>query len=384
MTLPGLVRSKNLSDVEDRERAWDNLGSNINAVIQATNSIRNNTMVGAVAGTPGTLPTNWSFFGNIGLSRSIVGTGVDDGISYIDIRFSGSVAAGGGRELYFYWDGLTAIPVAQGQTWTHSCYAKIVAGSLTGIVGGELYLVANNGIAPNNTGEAPFQNFEYFSLTGPLSECRVSQTYTFTNAASAYVQPRIDVNFSNDANDIDFTLRIGMPQLERGPFLTPPIATSNAPASALATVSITIKGKDILALSDVSGTSTSDFIYIKDLTSNAQQRITSASQATTSGVTRQAFAMPKNAPTTSGAYFFPSGATLSGSSLQINGANALSIATSPFSGDTATTSISIDQLRPQANWRISEPMASGLLSNAELAIPFETSDFVLFMKAGQS
>jgi hypothetical protein len=27
---------------------------------QRTNSIRNNTMVGAVAGTPGTLPTNWS------------------------------------------------------------------------------------------------------------------------------------------------------------------------------------------------------------------------------------------------------------------------------------------------------------------------------------
>ena len=381
MTLPGLVRSKNLSDVEDRERAWDNLGSNINAVIQATNSIRNNTMVGAVAGTPGTLPTNWSLFSNVGLSHSIVSTGIEDEIFYIDIRFFGSVAAGGGRELYFYWDGLTAIPVAQGQTWTQSCYAKIVAGSLTGIAYGELYLVTNNGTTMI---EAPFQSFEYFSLTGSLSECRVFQTYTFINAASAYVQPRIDVNFSNDANDIDFTLRIGMPQLERGPFLTPPIATSNAPASALATVSITVKGKDILALSDVSGTSTSDFIYIKDLTSNAQQRITSASQATTSGVTRQAFAMPKNTPTTSGAYFFPSGATLSGSSLQINGANALSIATSPFSGDTATTSISIDQLRPQANWRISEPMASGLLSNAELAIPFETSDFVLFMKAGQS
>lgn len=382
MTLPGLVRSKNLSDVEDRERAWDNLGSNINAVIQATNSIRNNTMVGAVAGTPGTLPTNWSLFDSNGLSRSIVGTGIEDEIFYIDIRFFGSLAAGGGvRRLYFYWDSFTAISVAQRQIWTHSCYAKIVAGSLTGIVDGQLYLVINNG---TTIIEAPTQSFNYSSLTGPLSECRVFQTDTFINAASAYVQPRIDVNFSNDANDIDFTLRIGMPQLERGPFLTPPIATSNAPASALATVSITIKGKDVLALSDVSGTSTSDFIYIKDLTNNAQQRITSASQATTSGVTRQAFAMPKNTPTTSGAYFFPSGTTLSGSSLQINGTNALSIATSPFSGDTATTSISIDQLRPQANWRISEPMASGLLSNAELAIPFETSDFVLFMKAGQS
>jgi len=147
---------------------------------------------------------------------------------------------------------------------------------------------------------------------------------------------------------------------------------------------IVIKGKDILALNGVSNTSVRDFVFIKGLTNAVQPRITTAAQNTASGVTRQAFAMPKNTPTTSGAYFFPSGTTLSGSSLQINGTNALSIATSPFSGDTATTSISIDQLRPQANWRISEPMASGLLSNAELAIPFETSDFVLFMKAGQS
>ena len=146
----------------------------------------------------------------------------------------------------------------------------------------------------------------------------------------------------------------------------------------------TIKGKDILALNGVSNASVRDFVFIKGLTSGAQPRITTAAQNTASGVTRQDFAMPKNAPTTSGAYFFPSGATLSGSSLQINGTNALSIATSPFSGDTATTSISIDQLRPQANWRISEPMASGLLSNAELAIPFETSDFVLFMKTGRN
>jgi hypothetical protein len=45
-----------------------------------TNSIRNNTMVGAVAGTPGTLPTNWSESLG-GVTRQVVGTGTTNGIT---------------------------------------------------------------------------------------------------------------------------------------------------------------------------------------------------------------------------------------------------------------------------------------------------------------
>ena len=64
---------------------------------QRTNSIRNNTMVGAVAGTPGTLPTNWSTFitGATGISREVVGTGVESGINYLDLRFFGTSTGGG-------------------------------------------------------------------------------------------------------------------------------------------------------------------------------------------------------------------------------------------------------------------------------------------------
>ena len=52
-----------------------------------TNSIRNNTMVGAVVGTPGTIPTNWQVFTNVtGLTRQIVGTGTENGITYIEVK----------------------------------------------------------------------------------------------------------------------------------------------------------------------------------------------------------------------------------------------------------------------------------------------------------
>jgi hypothetical protein len=159
--------------------------------------------------------------------------------------------------------------------------------------------------------------------------------------------------------------------------------TTSGPVSSFP-YSFSIKGRDILALKEVNKTSTRDFIFTKGLLSKAQPRLTTASQYTSSGVALRDAAMPKFAPVTRGNYFFSSGLTLSGTTVQINGTNALSIATSPFSSSTATVPLLFAGLRPQANWRISETMASGVVASPESAIPIETGDFLLFMKAGQS
>jgi hypothetical protein len=149
-------------------------------------------------------------------------------------------------------------------------------------------------------------------------------------------------------------------------------------------VNTIITGGDILALNGVRNASTRDFTLIKGLTAPAQPRITAtAQQIALAGALRNA-AMLKASPTTSGNYVFSSGVTLSGVSTRINNTTALSIATSPFSGSTATASILLRELQPQANWRITEPMPSGTITSPEFAIPFETSNFVLFMKTGQS
>ena len=149
-------------------------------------------------------------------------------------------------------------------------------------------------------------------------------------------------------------------------------------------LSFTTKGKDILALIAVRNVSVRDFIFIKGLLSPAQPRLTVAAQNTTSGTVLRDYAMPKLSPTTAGNYFFSSSFELSGTTLRVNGTNALSIATSPFSGSTATAPLLLEELRPQSNWRITEPMPSGALASPEFAIPYETNDFVLFMKAGQN
>ena len=143
-----------------------------------------------------------------------------------------------------------------------------------------------------------------------------------------------------------------------------------------------INGKDVLALNAVRNASTRNFIFIKGLLSAAQPRLTTAAASTSSGLTLATNALPKLSPTSSGNYFFASGITLSGVTTRINGTNALSIATSPFSGSTATAPLLFSELRPQANWRFTEPMPSGTIASPEFAIRFETNDFVLFMKAG--
>lgn len=149
-------------------------------------------------------------------------------------------------------------------------------------------------------------------------------------------------------------------------------------------VSFTITGRDILALNAVRNASTRSFIFIKGLLSAAQPRLTTAAASTSFALALTTNALLKLAPTSSGNYFFASGLTLSGNTTRINGTNALSIATSPFSGSTATAPLLFRELRPQANWRFTEPMTSGTIASPEFAIPFETNDFVLFMKTGQN
>lgn len=162
------------------------------------------------------------------------------------------------------------------------------------------------------------------------------------------------------------------------------ITQSSASTTNFYSFSFAVKGRDVLALEGVSNTSTRDFAFVKGLVSAAQPRLTAAAASTASGLALASNGLLKLAPVSSGNYFFASGLTLSGVTTRINGTNALSIATSPFSGSTATAPLLFRELRPQANWRITEPMPSGTIATPDLAIPFETNDFVLFMKAGQN
>jgi len=184
------------------------------------NAIRNNTGVGAVAGTPGTLPTNWTAqnVGGVALTE-VVGTGTEDGIAYVDVRYTGTTSStASGGVLAEQGLQIAALP---GQTWVSSVFVRLIAGNLTNITS-----VANSIFERDSGGVLVAQTNATFTPTGAaLSTQRFFATRTLSNASTVFVQSRITITPVSGAA-IDITLRIGLPQLEIGDTAGPAIPTS--------------------------------------------------------------------------------------------------------------------------------------------------------------
>ena len=185
-----------------------------------TNSIRNNTMQGAVAGTPGTVPTNWSIVFNTvtGLSSSVVGTGTENGITYIDVRINGTPSASVAQGVQIGFDVSTGISAAASQTWTESVYLKVAAGSASNI--------ANFRINIQQYNAGVFVQSNSTVITAPSATLtRASATSTFSASTTTGALPLLALETTASA-PIDITLRIGLPQLELGAFATSVIPTT--------------------------------------------------------------------------------------------------------------------------------------------------------------
>jgi hypothetical protein len=182
-----------------------------------TNSIRNNTMQGA--STPSTIPTNWQ--SNVGgLTLGVVGTGTENGITYIDIRFSGIPTQTFANVRF---EPNTQIVAANGQTWTNSFYVRRVAGSNTNITD------IDNRVFYRDSGGTPTQEAAS-SVVGLLANTalnvsKTTFTYVCSTATTAFVNSAVYLTTTVGAA-IDITLRIGLPQLEQGAFATSVIPTT--------------------------------------------------------------------------------------------------------------------------------------------------------------
>jgi hypothetical protein len=160
-------------------------------------------------------------------------------------------------------------------------------------------------------------------------------------------------------------------------------SASGSASSTTYPYTFTIKGKDILALNGASNISTRDFVFIKGLSASAQSRITIASQNTASGVLFASTKLLDASPSSAG-NFYISSESLNAQSLRINGIAAASLSSIPFSGSTALFPLTLSTLEMSNNFRFVPLFTSGVVNSPTIGVPMETSDFILYAKAGQN
>lgn len=192
-----------------------------------TNSIRNNSMQGGVAGSPGTPPTNAVLAGTLfnGLTRSLA-YGTEQGIDYVDIRWTGTTNA---QNVYLeQFDSNTQIAAATGQTWNSSFFVSLAAGTVPPGMS-ILHVVRENTaggavVLQNAAAAVPL-------VAGSLGVLRYNATVTLSGGGTVGAVINA-LRFSYVAVPIgtvvDFTYRVGWPQLELGAFVTSPIRTTSA------------------------------------------------------------------------------------------------------------------------------------------------------------
>jgi hypothetical protein len=184
---------------------------------QRTNSFRNPRCEGAVPGTPGTMPTFWSFAATLGLTTSVVGSGVEDGLGYVDVRFFGTPTGSG--TLQVNHDAATT-GISDGQVWTYSLFSRLVGGSLTNVGAAAMVATAGTGNVVTN------YTIQSSRLGVNRTTCTVTAAGGATNVIGRLRFP-VTVNLPVDA-----TIRVGSVQLEQGPAastpILPPVGTPGA------------------------------------------------------------------------------------------------------------------------------------------------------------
>jgi hypothetical protein len=196
----------------------------------ATNWIRNPRLEGAVAGTPGTAPSDWGWSLNAGVSAQITGTGTEGGLPYVDLRIYGTTT-GPTNSLVL---NVSLVPpmggAINGDTWVSSVYLRLMAGSLpTGSGGVRLMTYLMDGSLGNITYSFTVP-YAFTPTNAPLIQqrCVSSGIAPIDRPDARFVELNLWVYY-DVLQPVDFTLRIASPQLERNSLTAPIWPPAGAP-----------------------------------------------------------------------------------------------------------------------------------------------------------
>jgi hypothetical protein len=310
----------------------------------------NSRYTGAVAGTPGTMPTGMSITKPSTITASVVQVTVEDGMPVLDIRFQGTPTANGTCTILLIPNQTAA--ATQGQRWSVSTFARVAAGSSAGTSAWNFQIGerTSTGTSAQNGNTA----FSSTPTTAALRTQRYSASRTFAQATAAYILPSIFFSVSNGV-PVDITVRLGGTMVERSSapgsvILTPEgghAATAQAadmltcPVSGLGSPGSTLVVRAVVPAAQVGGSERWTLMEASDGTANNKVAIAFGLNSTT------AYAQVVNGGTLTesalGA-FLPGGAlkvslafTSTGVVASINGQAAVTLTTAVPSGLTTVS-----------------------------------------------
>lgn len=217
--------------VQDKLGRLSEVASGIPAIEYArdgtVNFLRNPRMEGAQIGTPGRQPNNWTLGSPNGLTQTIIATGVEGGIPYMDVRLFGSPSAA--SSTIWTLEAANVIDANNSEVIALSFYARLLAGTTNGLTTMSTRLAEYDG---NNVALGLNQENFAFPTGAPLAVQRFVSIKKITGSATKYIRPQflIPVGSASIGVPIDITLRIGGVQVERlknesqgvGPLVLPP------------------------------------------------------------------------------------------------------------------------------------------------------------------
>lgn len=164
-----------------------------------------NHLPSALDAPAGVLPTGWWIGNSTGLEVGVAGSGHDKGIPYVDVRLAGTAVAG---TLQIAFQPAKSVPALQGETWTASVCARLVAGTLGNISYRHLRCIALNGWTVLGSKDVTLALDE-----AGLWRSRTVSTHAIAAGNTSNVEARLAIG--TVAGPVDATLRIALPQLER-------------------------------------------------------------------------------------------------------------------------------------------------------------------------
>jgi hypothetical protein len=234
-----------------------------------TNYVANPRCEGGVAGSPGTVPTSWSFLATVGgVTREMSAPTVEDGIPCIDLRYYGTPALTSFMSHYFQF--ATATPATPGQSWTGAMNVRLVGGTLANTRFEQRVITRNSA-----QGGVDFSTPIFVPSTNRLSTCRLSTTIASASATTAYANIGFGIQVTVGM-PIDFTIRVGAPTLAQSsitqPIILPLAGAQGNSTRAVDTLRLT-DGAFAQRVNPTQGTIVVDAVMLRSVAQNALARV---------------------------------------------------------------------------------------------------------------